>query len=59
MPDAPVPLRLREFLPDTQEIGKGFVVGAPGATDLLESNKQAFIANFVMRPRFTGSIRRR
>ena len=50
----PVPIvQFNEFLPDTQEIGRGFVVGAPGADQVLENNKQAFIAGFVQRPRFT------
>jgi CSLREA domain-containing protein len=46
-------VRLNEFLPDTQQIGQGVVVGAPGAEQLLENNKQAFLADFVLRPRFT------
>lgn len=46
-------VRLDEFLPDTQQIGRGVVVGAPGAEELLENNKQAFLADFVLRPRFT------
>jgi hypothetical protein len=34
-------------------MGKGVVIGAPGADQLLESNKQAVIADFVQRSRFT------
>jgi hypothetical protein len=50
----PVPIvQINEFLPDTQEIGRGFVVGAPGADLVLENNKQAFIGGFVQRSRFT------
>jgi hypothetical protein len=45
-------VRLNEFLPDTQQIGRGVVIGAPGAEQLLESNKQALIADFVQRSRF-------
>jgi hypothetical protein len=49
----PVPIvRLSEFLPDTQQIGRGVVIGAPGADALLENNKQALIAQFVQRARF-------
>jgi hypothetical protein len=49
----PVPIvRLNEFLPDTQEIGKGVVIGQPGADALLEANKQTLIAEFVQRQRF-------
>ncbi|MCM3906181.1 MAG: DUF4214 domain-containing protein, partial [Pyrinomonadaceae bacterium] len=46
-------VQFTEFLPDTQEIGRGFVVGQPGADLVLENNKQAFIARFVQRSRFT------
>jgi hypothetical protein len=53
----PVPVvRLREFLRDTQEIGQGVVVGAPGWEQLLETNKQAFCAGFVLRQRFTNAF---
>jgi hypothetical protein len=51
----PVPLRLNEFLPDTQQIGKGFVVGAPGAEQVLENNKVAYMQDFVARARFTAA----
>jgi hypothetical protein len=46
-------VRLNEFLSDTQAMGKGVVIGTPGADQLLESNKQAVIADFVQRSRFT------
>jgi hypothetical protein len=46
-------IRFNEFLPDTQEIGRGVVIGQPGADQLLENNKQTLIAEFVGRPRFT------
>lgn len=49
-------VRLNEFLPDTQQIGRGVVIGAPGADQLLENNKQALIAEFVLRPRFTTAF---
>jgi hypothetical protein len=45
-------IRFTDFLPDTQEIGRGFVVGQPGAEQVLENNKQIFIAKFVVRSRF-------
>jgi hypothetical protein len=49
----PVPVvRLNEFFPDTQAIGRGVVIGQPGADQLLENNKQALIAEFVSRSRF-------
>ena len=49
----PVPLRLIEFLPDTQQIGKGVVVGQSGWEQQLENNKVAFAQDFVSRSRFT------
>jgi hypothetical protein len=42
-----------EFLPDTQEIGQGVIVGQTGWETVLENNKQAFTAEFVQRSRFT------
>jgi hypothetical protein len=49
-----VPLTLQEFLPDTQQIGRGVVIGQPGADALLESNKQAYVLEFVQRPAFVA-----
>jgi CSLREA domain-containing protein len=50
----PVPVvRFHEFLPDTQQIGKGVVIGQPGAEQQLENNKVAFTQDFVSRLRFT------
>jgi hypothetical protein len=46
-------VRLDEFLADTQQIGRGVIIGAPGADQLLEDNKQALIAEFVLRGRFS------
>jgi hypothetical protein len=46
-------VRLNEFLPDTQMIGQGIVVGQLGWEQALETNKQAFTAAFVQRARFT------
>jgi len=47
-------IRFNEFLPDTQRIGQGVVVGAPGWETVLENNKQAFASGFVQRSRFTS-----
>jgi hypothetical protein len=55
LPNAPVPIRFNEFLPDTQEIGHGVIVGQAGWETLLENNKQAFSEEFVNRPRFTSA----
>jgi hypothetical protein len=48
-------VRLNEFLPDTQQIGRGVIIGQPGADLILENNKQALIAQFVMRSRFMSA----
>jgi hypothetical protein len=48
-------VRFNEFLPDTQEIGRGVVVGQAGWEQVLENNKQAFVASFVQRTRFTNA----
>jgi hypothetical protein len=55
IPGTPVPLRLDEFLPDTQQIGKGVVIGQPGAEQQLEANKVAYALDFVSRARFTSA----
>jgi len=46
-------VRLLEFLPDTQEIGEGVIVGQTGWETALENNKVALMADFVQRNRFT------
>jgi hypothetical protein len=49
----PVPnVKFREFMRDTQKISQGLVVLQPGWETVLENNKQAFVAEFVQRPRF-------
>lgn len=48
----PVPLRLNEFLPDTQQIGQGVVVGVGNWQAVLEANKVAFAQAYVSRSRF-------
>ncbi|MFN2510649.1 MAG: DUF4214 domain-containing protein [Pyrinomonadaceae bacterium] len=52
-PGAPVPLRFNEFIPDRNRIGLGVIVQQTGWEQVLENNKQAFAAEYVMRPRFT------
>jgi len=49
LPGAPVPLRFNEFLPDTQLIGQGVVVGATNWQTKLEDNKKAYAAAFGAR----------
>ena len=45
-------VRANEFLADTQRIGRGVVVLAPGWEQLLENNKQAYALEFVQAARF-------
>jgi len=53
----PVPtVRFNEFLPDTQQIGQGVVVGQSGWETVLEYHKQAFVAQFVQRSRFATAL---
>lgn len=52
LPNTPVPMTLNEFVPDTRAIGQGVIVTQPGWEQVLESNKQAFVSEFVGRSRF-------
>jgi len=45
-------VRFNEFLPDSQEIGQGVIVGQGNWQQQLETNKQAFTLEFVQRARF-------
>jgi hypothetical protein len=49
-------VRFTEFLPDTQEISRGVVVGQGNWQQQLEDNKNAFALEFVQRARFTTSF---
>ncbi len=49
-------VRFSEFLKDTQRIGKGVVVLAPGWEQALENNKQAYALEFVQTTRFTTAL---
>jgi hypothetical protein len=53
LPNTPVPLRMGEFKPDTQQISNGVVVLQDGWQKKIEDNTQAFFAEFVKRSRFT------
>jgi hypothetical protein len=48
--------RYAEFLRDTQEVGRGVVVGQPGADQQLEANKQAFALAWVNRADFKAEF---
>jgi Metallo-peptidase family M12/Reprolysin family propeptide/Domain of unknown function (DUF4214) len=50
----PIVRFVNEFLPDTQQIGNGVIVGQNGWEAALDSNKQAFVDQFVARQRFTS-----
>src|SRR5207302_2175530 len=49
-------IRFNEFLPDTQQIGQGVVVGQTGWEAVLEANKQSFASQFVQRGRFATAF---
>lgn len=53
---APVPVRLNDFLPDTQQVGRGVIVGQAGWEQVLDSNKTAFAVSFVCRTKFTSAF---
>ncbi|HEX8190020.1 MAG TPA: SBBP repeat-containing protein [Pyrinomonadaceae bacterium] len=48
--------RYREFLRDTQEIGRGVVVNQAGWEQVLEENKRAFTLRWVQRPDFLAEF---
>ncbi|HEX8502759.1 MAG TPA: PQQ-dependent sugar dehydrogenase [Pyrinomonadaceae bacterium] len=50
----PVPLRFADFLRETQEIGRGVVVGQGDWRAQLEANKRAFVNAFVERADFVA-----
>jgi hypothetical protein len=52
----PVPLTIQEFLPETQEVGRGVVVNQAGWEQQLEANKQAWVASLAQRRRFASSF---
>jgi hypothetical protein len=49
-------VRLDQFLPDTQRIGQGVVVGQGDWQTQLENNKNAFALEFVLRPAFISAF---
>ncbi|HYY98881.1 MAG TPA: PQQ-dependent sugar dehydrogenase, partial [Pyrinomonadaceae bacterium] len=48
--------RFRDFLRDTQALGRGVVVGQEGWEARLEENRRAFVAEFVSRTEFTEAF---
>jgi uncharacterized protein (TIGR03118 family) len=43
-----------EFMPGTQALQRGVVIGTPGAAEQLEANKAAFFNDFVTKPEFVA-----
>ena len=54
--NAPVPVRLSDFLPDAQQIAQGVIVGQTGWQTIMETNKQAYANAFVQRLQFTTAF---
>jgi uncharacterized repeat protein (TIGR01451 family) len=52
IPGAPIPVRVREFLADTQQIGRGVVVNQGDWQAQLEANKQAYLLSLVQSQEF-------
>ncbi|MET0622748.1 MAG: SBBP repeat-containing protein, partial [Pyrinomonadaceae bacterium] len=48
-------LRMTAFLRDTQEVGRGLVVGAEGWPEKLEANKRDFAEQFASRAEFVAA----
>jgi hypothetical protein len=51
-PGTPLTMTLRQFMPDTQGLERGVVVGQGDWQQQLEANKQAYMSEFVERPEF-------
>jgi hypothetical protein len=54
LPGKPVPVRVGQFFPDTQEIARGIIVGQGNWRPQLEANKLAFALEFVQRAEFVA-----
>jgi hypothetical protein len=50
----PVPVRMQQFFPDTQQIARGVIVGQGSWEAQLETNKHAFALEFVQRAEFVS-----
>jgi hypothetical protein len=55
MPGAPVPIKLNEFKSDTSMMSNRVIVNQSGWEAVLENNKQAYMAEFVQRAKFTAA----
>jgi len=56
IPNAPVPIKRQEFLPDTQEIGNGVNRIMGNWQQQLEANNRLSTLEFVQRARFTAAF---
>jgi hypothetical protein len=56
LPNAPVPVRRENFMPDTRSISDGVIVNSDGWQQRLEANKQAFTLAFVQRGDFRAAF---
>jgi hypothetical protein len=55
LPNKPVAVQHASWLPDTQSIGSGVIVGQGDWQTQIENNKQAFALAFVQRPTFQAA----
>jgi hypothetical protein len=55
LPNAPVPIRREDFMPDTRSIANGIVVGQGDWERQLNTNKDAFALSFVQRSAFQNA----
>ena len=54
LPNRPVPITIQEFLPETEQVGRGVIVGQAGWEQQLEANRQAWAAELTTRRRFAA-----
>ncbi|HWS54942.1 MAG TPA: hypothetical protein VN228_12475 [Pyrinomonadaceae bacterium] len=54
LPGRPVPITIQEFLPETQQVARGVIVGQGTWEQQLEANKVAFLQDLVTRGRFAA-----
>jgi hypothetical protein len=55
LPGKPVPVTFQQFFPDTQQIGRGVVVGQGNWQAQLDANKNAYVLAFVQRADFLAA----
>jgi hypothetical protein len=55
LPGKPVPVIFQQFFPDSQQVGRGVVVGQGDWQGQLNANKSAYVLAFVQRPDFQAA----